>query len=144
MYWQNNVPVHNGMKFMEWKSDIMLHFSSIPISLLFNMSCRNGYPKRRSGLAAFNTDGPFFHLHPVSVLMWRWSTILPSSPGCPWGVSLKTDQWPSQVTSGCSPDLWLFNCKLWCITGQGSANDFACIKHLAAASSKGHLQEGPA
>lgn len=50
--------------------------------------------------------------------------------GCPWGVLLKADQWPSQVSWGCSLDLCLLNCKLWCITGQSGANDFACIKHL--------------
>lgn len=81
---------------------------------------------------------PFFHFPPTSAVMWRWSTVLHSSPGCPWRVPLKTDQ----VPSGCSPDLWLLNCKLWCITGRGGANDFACIKHLATASSKGHFTTG--
>lgn len=60
----------------------------------------------------------------------------------PWGVLLKTDQWPSQVRWGCSPDLCLLNCKLWCITGQSSANDFACIKHLGCPFIKGPFTTG--
>lgn len=116
---------------MEWKSDLMPHFSSLSASLLFIMTYRTGYAKRRSGLAAYNL---------CSGVKTKYYFAFIS--GCPWGVLLKTDQWPSRVRRGCSPDLCLLNSKLWCITGQSGANDFACIKHLGCPFIKGPFTTG--
>lgn len=127
---------------MEWKSDLMPHFSSLSASLLFIMTYRNVYAKRRSGLAAYKTDGPFFPFSSNLCSDVKTKYYFAFISGCPWGVLLKTDQWPSQVTWGCSPDLCLLNCKLWCITGQSGANDFACIKHLGCPFIKGPFTTG--
>lgn len=72
---------------------------------------------------------PFSHLPPVcsDVKMKHYFAFF---SGCPWGVPLKTGHRSSWVRWGRSPDLCLLNCKLWCITGQSGANDFAYIKHL--------------